>query len=440
MQEAISLVTLNKIIRDTLDTQLEPSYWVIAEIGELKAGPNGHAYLDLLEKEGNQTLAKIRGTIWSYSYRTVASKFQQATGQRLQASMKILASVTVTFHEVYGISLNIKDIDPAYTLGERAKLRQAIIDRLTREGLMEQNKQLSLPIVPQRIAVISSPHAAGYEDFINQLQHNSYGYRIHTTLFPSVMQGAEAGNSIRAAVNLAIATANFEAIVLIRGGGAALDLECFDDYALAKTLAESPIPVLTGIGHERDETVADMVAHTKLKTPTAVAAFLLDGFLEFEENLLVLHKRMERTVFLHLQHQGKLLDQHELRIQNHSRQEIKRSQQQLQQLQHSLKLWTGQALKIQSLHIRELHTAVQKSWKRLVEGKQQHLEQIAKDIFRLDPQEHFKRGYTRTEINGTPLQQQTPAAGDSMVTYTGKQRIESIIQQINTDEPTGTKL
>lgn len=440
MQEAISLVTLNKIIRDTLDTQLEPSYWVIAEIGELKAGPNGHAYLDLLEKEGNQTLAKIRGTIWSYTYRTVASKFQQATGQRLQASMKILAWVTVTFHEVYGISLNIKDIDPAFTLGERAKQRQATIDRLLREGLMDQNKQLALPSVPQRIAVVSSPHAAGYEDFINQLTNNSYGYRVHTTLFPAVMQGAESANSIRYAVQEAVQTQAFQAIVLVRGGGAALDLECFDDYELAKVVALCPIPVLTGIGHERDETVADLVAHTKLKTPTAVATFLLDGLLEFEENLLMLHKRMERTVFLHIQHQGKLLDQQELRLRNHIRQEFKRSDQHLDQLQHSIKSWSGHGLKMEKHKITELKNSLQKSWNRIIDQEQKTLAQVAKDIARLDPQEHFKRGYTRTEINGIPLHQSKPSAGDQMQTFTGKQIIESIIQKIDSDEHTGTKL
>ncbi|UJP63505.1 exodeoxyribonuclease VII large subunit [Mongoliitalea daihaiensis] len=428
MQDALSLIVLNRLIRDTLDTQLEPSYWVIAEIGELKVGHNGHAYLELLEKQGNQTLAKIRANIWSYSYRGISSKFEQATGQRLQASMKILALVSVTFHEIYGISLHIKDVDPNFTLGERAKNRQVTIDRLQREGLIDKNKQLILPSVPQRIAVISSPNAAGYEDFINQLENNPYGYQIHTTLFPALMQGAEAATSIRTALQKAILGKKFQAIVVVRGGGSSLDLECFDEYELARDLAVCPIPVLTGIGHERDESVADLVAHTKLKTPTAVAAFLLDGFLAFEEHIVMLHKRMERSTMMQTQNNFKLIQQLGLYVKSLARQELKQEEKSIDQLHYQIKSWSLQELKIQQLKVHEQSSLLSKTWGQLIEREQKSLTQLQRDIIRLDPEEHFKRGYTRSEINGVPLHTTQPRAGDQLTTYGIKQKIESIIK------------
>lgn len=434
MRDVISLSTLNKIIRDTLDMQLQPSYWVVAEIGEMKSGPNGHAYLELLEKQGNQTIAKIRANIWAYTYRTIASTFEKATGQRLQASMKILASVTVTFHEVYGMSLNIKDIDPAFTLGERAKLRQATINRLLQEGLMDLNKQLALPTVPQKIAVISSPHAAGYEDFMKQLSQNSYGYGIHTTLFPATMQGSEAANSIVSAVHQVLATAAYDALVIVRGGGAALDLECFDDYALAKTLATAPIPVLTGIGHERDESIADMVAHTKLKTPTAVAEFLLAGFLAFEEELLYLHKRMERVIGMHIQSADKLVHQLQLRLHALAKQEVRQANEHIQHLHYKIKTWSQQSLKLHQLSMQENRVSLIKAWDRLLEQEHKKVLQLEKDISRLDPSEHFKRGYTRTEINGTPLHCSLPEIGSELTTFTLDKKISSTIQQIESHE------
>jgi exodeoxyribonuclease VII large subunit len=430
MRDAISLSTLNKIIRDTLDIQLAPSYWVVAEIGELKSGPNGHAYLELLEKQGNQTIAKIRANIWAYTYRTIASSFEKATGQRLQASMKILASVTVTFHEVYGMSLNIKDIDPIFTLGERAKLRQATINRLLQEGLMDLNKQLALPGVPQKIAVISSPHAAGYEDFVKQLSHNSYGYKVHTTLFPAIMQGSEAANSIVAAIRQALATANHDALIIVRGGGSTLDLECFDDYTLAKTLATAHIPVLTGIGHERDESIADLVAHTKLKTPTAVAEFLLAGFLAFEEDLLHLQKRMDRVIGIQIQSADKQLHQLQLRLQTFAKQALRQSNEHIHHLNYKIKSWSQQSLKIHTMSMQENQASLIKAWDRLLEQEHKKVLQLEKDITRLDPWEHFKRGYTRSEINGLPLHRSLPQIGSELTTFTSDKKISSTIQQI----------
>jgi exodeoxyribonuclease VII large subunit len=207
--------------------------------------------------------------------------------------MKVLLLVGVIFHEVYGLSLNVRDIDPAYTMGEMALKKREVIERLIKEGLIGLNKSLSLPIVPQRIAVISSPTAAGYGDFFGQLDNNPYGYRFVHTLFPALMQGSGAEQSIISALRKASKKIDlFDVLVIIRGGGSVIDLNCFDSYNLASEVARSPLPVITGIGHEKDDTVADIAAHTKMKTPTAVAEFLISGLRSFEENIIELQNRM----------------------------------------------------------------------------------------------------------------------------------------------------
>jgi len=266
--EHLSLATLNQIIKDTLNTTLEPSYWVVAEIAELRTNYSGHCYLEFIQKEeeSGKILAKTRGTIWSYTYRTVSAWFQSITGEELRSGITVLANVQVQFHEVYGLSLNVKDIDPNFTLGERARKKQEIIKQLEEDGIFEMNKSLKLPLVPQRIAVISSETAAGYGDFMNQITHNDFGYKIETLLFPATMQGDKAPNAI---INALLQVHNtmdkFDALIIIRGGGAQVDLDCFDHYELAAHIAQFPLPVFTGIGHERDETICDLVAHTSLK-------------------------------------------------------------------------------------------------------------------------------------------------------------------------------
>src|SRR4030043_255430 len=215
------------------------------------------------------------------------SELNTAIKATLKQGMKVLLQVNVTFHEVYGLSLNVKDIDPTYSLGEMARKKREVIERLTKEGLIDMNKQIPLPLVPQRIAVISSATAAGYGDFIDHIDDNPYGYKIFYTLYKSLMQGQEAEASIIAALKqIRKKMTLYDAVAIIRGGGSQIDLSCFDTYSLAIEVAKFPLPVITGIGHERDDTVVDMVAHTKLKTPTAVAEFLISGMNSFEERLL----------------------------------------------------------------------------------------------------------------------------------------------------------
>jgi exodeoxyribonuclease VII large subunit len=433
MHQGISLLDLSQTVKNLLEEQLEPSYWVVAEIGELKEAANGHAYLDLVEKQGNQVLAKMRANIWSYSYRMIASRFRSVTGQPLRQGMKILCQAVVTFHEVYGFSLNIKDIDPDFTLGERARIRQEIIDRLTQEGLMELNKGKSLPLVPQKIAVISSITAAGFGDFTNQLNQNREGYRIHFRLFQATLQGAEAAKSILAAIDQVLNAHQhqaFDTLVVIRGGGAQMDLDCFDDENLARALANFPIPVLTGIGHERDETIADMVAHTKLKTPTAVAEFLLSGFRDFEESLDLQLKNLQRNVGWQLLEGQRKLRELESQLKNQVKFSVNKEKDRLAFLLHQTKNLSLHIIKLNQLQVTNAQNTLAKSWKRNLDQEYKDLAALEKLLALSDPQTFFAKGYTRTEVDGKPLHLTKPTIGQEMQTFSQNQTLTSTIQTI----------
>ncbi len=290
---AYSLYELNTAIKSAISTAFSEAYWVTAEIAELKCNQRGHCYLELVEKDGDKTVAQTKATIWAYEYRKLGHKFQTATNESIRPGMKIMLLAVVNFHEVYGLSLNIRDIDPTYTLGEMARKRKEVIERLRKEGLLELNKGLLLPLVPQRIAVISSPTAAGYGDFFTQLDTNRHGYQFVHVLFPALVQGQDAeGSIIEALRKIGKYRHLFDVAVIIRGGGSAVDLSCFDNYALAAEIAGCPLPVITGIGHEKDDTVADIVAHTRMKTPTAVAEFLVSGLKSFEDNVVDIRNRI----------------------------------------------------------------------------------------------------------------------------------------------------
>ena len=262
--------------------------WVKAEISEMTVNRSGHCYLDLIETEpGTDTvIARCRATIWSYTFRMLKPYFETTSGQAFSEGLKVLLQAKVEYHEVFGFSLNIRDIDPVYTLGDLARQRREIIRKLQDDGVFEMNKELELPVVTQRIAIISSPTAAGLQDFLDQLHNNLHQFVFYTKLFPAVMQGNEAPRSIMNALDLIFEYEEmFDAVVIIRGGGAQIDLACFDQYELAFNVAQFPLPVITGIGHDKDDTVIDMVAHTRMKTPTAVAEFLISGALQFSQQL-----------------------------------------------------------------------------------------------------------------------------------------------------------
>jgi exodeoxyribonuclease VII large subunit len=288
MNERLSLSELNGSVKKVLATNFTAPVWVVGEISEITIHSNGHCYLTLIEKGDSEDriVAQARATIWSYTFRMLRPYFETTTGQQLTDGIKVLLQVSVEFHELYGFSLNVRNIDPTYTLGDQARKRREIIQQLTDEGVLTMNKELDLPLVPQRIAIISSPSAAGYEDFMQQLTANSRGFHFYTCLFPAVMQGHLAEQSIVNALDRIYPYEQFfDLVVIIRGGGSQVDLSCFDNYKVAYHITQFPLPVLTGIGHEKDDSIVDLVAHTRLKTPTAVAEFILEGVANFEEQI-----------------------------------------------------------------------------------------------------------------------------------------------------------
>ena len=291
----IPLSELLRRIRTTLEGTFALPLWVSAEISELKCHGSGHCYLELVEKGADGLpQAQARAVIWRSAYARVAGYFEAETGQRLQPGLKILAKVQANFHEVYGFSLSIGDIDPAYTLGDMERQRQLTIARLQREGVWDMNREIPLPLLALRIAVISSPQAAGYRDFCKELGKSPYAFRA--TLFEALMQGQGAEASVITALEAIAGQAErFDAVVLIRGGGSSADLNCFDSYRLCTHLAQFPLPVLTGIGHDKDTSVADRVAHTALKTPTAVAVWLHDRAARLDGQLDLAALRLQQA-------------------------------------------------------------------------------------------------------------------------------------------------
>lgn len=314
MEKALTLYELNSLVRETIEEELHQEYWVEAELSEVRE-VRGHCYMQLVQydrsEEGgkrkryeNTPIAQASAKCWQSSWQLLRPYFEKETGQRLHAGMKVLLQVYAQFHETYGFSWIVTDIDPTYTMGDMARKRQEIIRVLKDEGVFDLQKELPLPLFCQRIAVISSANAAGYGDFVNQLENNEYGFQFHTRLFPAVMQGEDVEKSVIAALEQIFrgsggteARGNentFDCVVIIRGGGATADLSGFDTLALAENVANFPLPIITGIGHERDESILDMVSHTRVKTPTAAAAFLIDHLKEVLEVLIDAQERITR--------------------------------------------------------------------------------------------------------------------------------------------------
>ena len=283
MMEALSLYELGRLIRLALREGLPDAYWVQAELSEVREAYNGHCYIELVQKaeRGNTLLAKARGNIWANVYKMLRPYFESATGQAFMAGIKVLMQVSVEYHEQYGLSLTVHDIDPTYTLGDMARRRREILQQLEEEGVLTLNKELAMPLLPQRVAVISAAGAAGYGDFCDQLMGNPYGFAFYPKLFSAVMQGDRTEETVIAALDRIAAEQDmWDVVVIIRGGGATSDLSGFDTYNLAANCAQFPLPIITGIGHERDDTVLDMVAHTRVKTPTAAAEHLIACLVE----------------------------------------------------------------------------------------------------------------------------------------------------------------
>ena len=290
--DCYDLLTLQREIREGLFELFPDRVWVKAEIASMQVRTNGHCYLELVQSERGVQLAKVKAMIWSSRFKFLSAFFEQASGTRLAAGQQVLVRVQVNYSELYGLSLVIDDINAEFAVGDAELRKRQTIERLEKEGLMELQKELELPALPYSLAVVSAPDAAGYGDFCRHLEENGYGFVFKVTLFPATMQGAAAPQSVSEALS-AIDPKQFDAVLIMRGGGSRLDLACFDDYDMAAAIARCPIPVYTAIGHDRDHSVADMVAHAFVKTPTALADEFIDLYAQEDERLTYLANRLK---------------------------------------------------------------------------------------------------------------------------------------------------
>lgn len=432
---SLSLYQLNQLIKESFRQVIPTTLWLRAEIHNITTNYSGHCYLDLIEKSehNDQIIAKQRATIWASTYRLLAHKFYAATGGSLQSGMNILVEVSVEFHELYGLSLNIKDIDPTYTLGELQRRRLEIIQRLKKHGLIDKNRQLPMPRLIKRIAIISSPTAAGYSDFIHQLTHNPHGFTYQTTLFPAVMQGTQTEESILSAldkiINTQLSTFNFQLVVIIRGGGATSDLQAFDSEQLAERCVNFPLPIITGIGHLRDETILDLVAHKNLKTPTAVAEYIISHTLELDMYLLELGDRIQKSAILRLEQEKNLLTSLSAYIPQYALRLLTASDNKLTALQHRIELKTADFIAKNRLLLDRKSDQLSAIVNQQLQQQQNNLKFIETKLQLLDPQQLLKKGYTFTTHNGelvTSITQLAP--GDIITTTLADGTIDSIVK------------
>ena len=327
-KEFVDLLELQHRLKQGVESLFPNRVWVKAEVSAIKARSGGHCYLELSQSNQKGLVAKSSAIIWSSKYRFIAPYFESVTGTPLQEGLVILVKVQVNYSELYGMSLIIDDINPEFSLGEKEQERQRTIQRLQEEGLMGLQKGLELPLLPYRLAVISAEDAAGYRDFMRHIEENPYGFKFETVLFPALMQGADCPSSIIAALDAVLDDmqegakmdravqqyVGYDAVLILRGGGAKLDLACFDDYELAAVIAQYPIPVLTAIGHDQDFHVCDMVAHEYLKTPTALADYIVDIYAREDERISSFETRIRLALSNRLYREEALLDSLAARI------------------------------------------------------------------------------------------------------------------------------
>ena len=410
MTESYSLSELGKCIKMTLKTAFAEPVWVRAEISEMHENVSGHCYLDLIEKadDTDVLVAKQKATIWAFTYRMLKPYFESETGATLRAGMTVLLLCDVEFHEVYGVSLNVRDIDPAFTVGEMAVRRAEIIRRLTDDGIVDMNKQQPLALVPQRVAVISSATAAGYGDFCDQLRNNVFGYTFYTKLFPATMQGAQTEQSVVAALDkICDFIDNFDVVVIIRGGGATSDLVAFDNYNLALHCAQFPLPIISGIGHQRDESVVDLVAHTRVKTPTAAAEFLVARINDFEKNI----DEMAQNVAF------------SAREVVHD--ELLRLQQRIARLGVVQRVCVRHDAVLQHLTMRLRNAA-----KMAISSEEKRMALVEKSIEYADPATLLQRGFTLTTNHGKIVKSVCDVApGDIVTTHLADGAFTAMVQQ-----------
>lgn len=454
MSEAISLYELNSLIKGVLSSSLPEMVWMRAETSDVRVNQNGHCYLEFIEKDskGRTLLAKTRGMIWANTFYMLKAYFENATKQPFTSGLKVLVQVSIEYHELYGLSLTVHDIDPGYTLGDQALNRAAILKQLEDEGVLYLNKELELAIPTNRIAVISSPTAAGYEDFQDQLKKNSQGFVFYTKLFPAIMQGERSESSIISALERIYEYMDcFDAVVIIRGGGATPDLSSFDSYLLAASCAQFPLPIITGIGHERDETVLDIVAHTRAKTPTAVAEFLIDNMTDAAEELEEIAHSIVTSVTRRLQDEETRLtvfeNQNNFVLKGWYREQevilssannflfrglqriLRDNQNKVAGYRDVLAKRMQQNTRTFSEKIDYIEEALKKNTQQIMKQELSQLEVFEKYLELSSPENILKKGYTMTIKNGQVVKtKDVLAVGDKITTVFADGEINSIVK------------
>lgn len=432
----LSLHELNGLIRESIEINFPETYWVSAEITQINVASNGHCYLELIERQQKRgIIAHARAHIWRETYALLSEDFFKTTRHGLEAGMKILVEVEISFHEQYGYSLNIVDIDPTFSLGDMARRRQETIAQLQKDGVFNLNKELVLPRPLHRLAVISSASAAGYGDFMNQLQQS--GYQFCVKLFQCSMQGKQVESDIIEALEQIAQDNTWEAVVIIRGGGSVADLNAFDSYELAFNVAQFPIPVITGIGHERDESVVDLVANMRLKTPTAVAAYVID--LRRQEYLLIeqLDRAIREQAMAMLQQQNEKLKQLILRYRVSQLRFLEQRRSQLTQLSANLKTYAHAYIASCREHILHLPTMLQYASRAYLLKHQTRLKELAQSMLINDPDTMLRRGYSITLYNGCIVKNLSEIKeGEKISTRLQDGTMESVVVKVKSNEKT----
>ena len=440
--QSCSLYELTTQVRRTLEDSFADAYWVRAETSDVRVNAaSGHCYLEFVEKspETNQLIAKARGSIWARTFRLLKPYFELETGQAFTSGLKVLVKVTVEFHELYGFSLNVLDIDPSYTLGDMMRRRQEIIRRLQDEGVFDLNRELVLPELTRRLAVITSPTAAGYEDFTNQLLNNPQGYPFYIKLFPALMQGEKTEESVIAALDRIYEHRDlFDAVIIIRGGGATSDLNSFDSYLLAANCAQFPLPILTGIGHERDDTIVDLVAHTRLKTPTAVAAFLLERMDRVAGELSLLQQQLVQDAERILLAQRNFLQLLSTRFPERVLNRIERSRSKLHRLAAALPSAVSTLLARQDKGLEQMKGRIRSAVENRCSREKQQL-QLAEQFIRMaSPDYVLKRGYSLALKDGRIVKSPAGLApGDSLTVRWADGEAQTEIKELNISSENG---
>ena len=432
MVNHLSLYELNSLVRDVISMSLPDSYWVEAELSEAREGYGGHCYMELIEKDehSNTPIAKAHASCWRNRWMLLKPQFERVTGQRIHAGMKVLLKVHAQFHENYGFSWIVDDIDPTYTMGDMARKRMEIIQTLKEEGVFDLQKELKLPMFCQRIAVISSATAAGYGDFCNQLADNGYGLQFTTALFAATMQGEGVEQSVISALNrINEEWENWDCVVIIRGGGATSDLSGFDTLALAENVANFPLPIITGIGHERDESVLDMISFQRVKTPTAAAAFLVDHLIEVYARIEDAQEAIVNYVKRRLQVERMKFERLSTLIPTLFSLVKVRQSNRLDQLLNRLKV-KAERIPADGLHRLEmLEARLKEPVARKLERELHRIDMLSQRAIAQDPERLLSRGYSITLKDGKSIKDASQLkAGDEIETRFAKGVAKAVVK------------